>query len=79
MNKSLSNYRVEIASDVCDRDGIGLEVYQGKDLVLEIFRDDTENTRKVALFRNEVDLQLIEEAIKKFKTEVPWEFIDYDK
>lgn len=38
--------RVEIVSDVNQRDGIGVEIYQDNELIVEIFRDDVKkNTR----------------------------------
>ena len=38
-----SRIKIQIASDVNERDGIGLEVYLDDKLVIEIFRDDTRN------------------------------------
>jgi len=71
----LSDHKVIIASDVGDhRDGIGIEVYLGSELVMEIFRDDTKRTREVTLFQNEVSLALIEETIAAFKNELDWDF-----
>lgn len=65
-----------IASDVADRDGIGVELYVNGNLVVEIFRDDTKKTREVTLYEKDVPLEYVEEAISKFKTEIPWEFLD---
>ncbi|MCA0231869.1 MAG: hypothetical protein LCH91_15475 [Bacteroidetes bacterium] len=70
--------RVIIASDVNERDGIGVEIYRDDKLVIEIFRDDTKRTRTVTLFKQEISLELLEESIKTFKKEIPWDFIDYD-
>ncbi|MEL4389601.1 hypothetical protein [Shewanella xiamenensis] len=48
-----------IASDVGgSRDGIGIEVYSGSEILMEVFRDDTQKTREVTLY----------------KKEIPWEF-----
>lgn len=70
---------VIVASDVSgDRDGIGVEIYRGDKLVVEIFRDDTKRTRTVTLFQQDVSLELLEESIQTFKKEIPWDFIDYD-
>jgi len=74
MNKLLSKYKVQIASDVSNRDGIGIEVYLNDEIILEIFRDDTKKKREVTLFKKEVSLELIEESIEEFKKEIPWEF-----
>jgi hypothetical protein len=65
-----------VASDVGDRDGIGVELLIEGDLVLEIFRDDTKRAREVTLYRAEISLELVEEAIAKFKSEIPWDFLD---
>ncbi|WP_444910214.1 hypothetical protein [Microbulbifer sp. TRSA005] len=66
-----------IASDVGgDRDGIGVEVYTGKDMVLEVFRDDSKKTREVTLYKKDLDLELIEQTIALFKKEIPWDFQD---
>jgi len=59
--------RVIIASDVSDRDGIGVEIY----------RDDTKRTRTVTLYQQDIPLDLLEESIQTFKKEIPWDFIDY--
>ena len=70
--------RVIIASDVSDRDGIGVEIYRDDKLVVEIFRDDTKRTRTVTLYQQDISLDLLEESIQTFKKEIPWDFIDYD-
>lgn len=71
--------KVVVASDVSTRDGIGVEIYIGDELVLEIFRDDTKKSREVTLYKRDVPLELIEESISIFKKEIPWEFIDYNE
>lgn len=76
---SQSNLRVVVASDVNPRDGIGVEIYIDEDLVLEIFRDDTERTRTVTVFKEAVSLELMEESISIFKKEIPWDFIEYEE
>ena len=68
--------RTIIVSDLSKRDGIGIEIYRENKLVIEIFRDDSELTRTVTIFNKEIDLDLLEESIKIFKKEIPWEFID---
>ncbi len=74
MNK---NRRFLIASDVgSGRDGIGIELYEDDELVLEIFRDDSKKTRDIILYKNIMRLDLVEESIKKFIKEIPWEFQD---
>jgi hypothetical protein len=70
---------VIIASDVNERDGIGVEIYRDNQMVVEIFRDDTKRTRTITLFQQEVSLEFMEEAIAIFKKEIPWDFIDYSQ
>ena len=67
-----------VASDVSDRDGIGVEIYLGAELVVEVFRDDTRKAREVTLHKRDVPLEIVEESIAIFKKEIPWDFIDYD-
>jgi len=75
--------RIEIASDVYKRDGIGIEIYRDDKLKVEIFRDDTDKSRIISVFENDkfidIPLELMEEAIKVFKSDIPWDFIDYSK
>lgn len=75
----LKKDRVIIASDVTERDGIGIEVYRNNKLVVEIFRDDTDKTRTITVFKENVTLELMEECISTFKKEIPWDFIDYSE
>ena len=75
---TLPKDRVIIASDVSDRDGVGVEIYQDDKLVIEIFRDDTKLTRTVTLFQQDISLELLEESIETFNKEIPWDFIDYE-
>ncbi len=69
--------RVIIASDVNERDGIGVEIYRNDELIAEIFRDDTEKTRTIRIFKDNISLEQMEEFIQTFKKEIPWEFIEY--
>ena len=71
--------RVIIASDVNERDGIGVEIYRNDELVAEIFRDDTDKTRTIRVFKKNITLELMEECIKIFKKEIPWEFIIHEE
>ncbi|MGI2056165.1 hypothetical protein ACRN9T_03075 [Shewanella baltica] len=72
-NSKIEKYIV--ASDVGpSRDGIGIEVYSGNDMLLEVFRDDTKKTREVTLYKKELDLELVEQTIALCKKEIPWEF-----
>lgn len=72
----LDKNRVIIFSDVDKRDGIGIEVYQDDKLILEIFRDDTNRTKKATFFQQEISLDILEKSIETFKKEIPFDFID---
>ena len=67
--------RVEIVSDVNGRDGIGIEVYQNDELIVEIFRDDTKKTRIITNHKNDISVELMEDCINIFRKEIPWDFI----
>lgn len=69
--------RTIIASDVSDRDGIGVEIYRNDELIVEVFRDDTDKTRKIT--SKDISLELMEDAIETFIKEIPWDFIQYDE
>lgn len=69
--------RIIVASDINTRDGIGVEIYRNDELVIEIFRDDTDKTRTVTIYKKEISLEFLEECIQTFKKEIPWDFIDY--
>lgn len=62
-----------VASDVGRRDGIGVEIYAGGELVLEIFRDDTTRARTIWQ-RAPLDVELVEQALALFRAEIPWDF-----
>jgi hypothetical protein len=65
-----------IASNVGSRDGIGVEIYSGETMLLEIFRDDTKKKMEVTLYQKELDLELVEQAIALFKKEIPSKYED---
>ncbi|GER61041.1 hypothetical protein ULMA_31490 [Patiriisocius marinus] len=48
-------------------------------MIAEIFRDDTEKSRTIRIFKENISLELMEECIQTFKKEIPWEFIEYDE
>jgi hypothetical protein len=70
--------RVVVASDVNTRDGIGVEIYRNDQLVIEIFRDDTDKTRTITVYTKDIPLELMEESIQTFKKNIPWDFIAYN-
>ena len=73
-----SNYQIVKASDVSDRDGVGVEISRDGKIVCEIFRDDTDRTRTVWLAEQVVPLEELEGFIQIFKDGIDWAFIDYD-
>ena len=77
MNNNFSKIeKYVIASDVGSRDGIGVEIYSGETILIEIFRDDTKKKMEVTLYQKELDLELVEQAIALFKKEIPNEYED---
>lgn len=72
---SSSKDRFVLVSDVGLRDGIGVEIYRGNELIIELFRDDTEKTRTITVFKESISLELMEKSIEIFKKEIPWAFI----
>ena len=78
MSFARNKYRVVVASDVNPRDGIDVEIYQGDELLIEIFRDDTERTREITMYRDAFSLEEMEGFIQIFKDEIPWDFIEYE-
>jgi hypothetical protein len=63
-----------IASDVSNRNGIGIEFYHGEKIFIEIFRDDLRKTRIINTFGNDIPLEVMEECIITFKKEIPLDF-----
>ena len=74
-----SDFDITVASDVNERDGIGVEInYKGR-FIMEIFRDDTEKTRIITAVDNKIPLDLMEKCIEIFKSNIDWAFIKYDE
>ena len=59
-----------IASDINERDGIGIELWKGDELILEIFRDDEKKTKTVTLFKKSVSLDLMEKSLEFFSKNI---------
>ena len=78
MSFDRKNYDITVASDVCDRDGIGVEFWKDGSMVAEIFRDDTKRTREIWISKQKVSLEEMEGFIQLFKDEIPWDFIEYE-
>ncbi len=70
----LKKDRIEIASDINKRDGIGIEVYRNNEMIVEIFRDDSDRKRTITVYKENISLELMEECIKTFKKEIPRDF-----
>jgi len=70
-----TNYNIVRASDVSDRDGIGVEISRDGKIVCEIFRDDTDRTRIMWLAEQVLPLEELEGFIQIFKDEIDWDFI----
>ena len=68
--------RTMVFSDVSERDGLGIEIYRDDELVIEVFRDDIKRTRTVAAFKEDISLELVEDAIAIFKKEITWDYIE---
>ena len=71
-----SNLKVIIVSDVNQRDGIGIEIWEKDKLIIEIFRDDSKKSREVTTYKKDISLDLVEYAIDCFKKEIPNKFLD---
>jgi len=78
MSFDKSEYQVVVASDVCTRDGVGIEISRNGEMLCEIFRDDTDLNRTVSVFKETISLEEMEGFIEIFKEKIDWEFIDYD-
>ena len=68
-------YKLIVASDVDERDGVGIDVYKDDKLLVEIFRDDTNRVPQISLHKRDRELHLIEASIAAFKEEIPWDYI----
>lgn len=55
-------FRKQLASDV-NRDGLGVELLSGDDVVAEVFRRDADHSLIITTFNNDVPLVVIEEFI----------------
>lgn len=75
-SKSLKDYKVIVASNVNERDGIGIEIWEWEKnkILIEVFRDDENVDYTISLFEEGLPLKLIEESIECFKKEIPSEF-----
>ncbi|MBD9632713.1 MULTISPECIES: hypothetical protein [Pseudomonadaceae] len=63
-------YRIQFASDVNPRDGLGLECWADNVPILEIFRDDRNQRYVVNLFQQDVPLEILEALIPTARKEL---------
>lgn len=75
----IEDCEILVASDVNERDGFGIEVWYKKELIIEIFRDDSELTKTITIFKNELPLDFVEDCIKAFKEKKLEDYIDYSQ
>lgn len=67
-------YRIEVASDIHNRDGIGITLYKNEKEIIEVFRDDSDKTRSISIFTESVSLDEMTNAIESFKKEITWSY-----
>ncbi|MCP2039504.1 hypothetical protein L1281_000069 [Neisseria sp. HSC-16F19] len=66
----MDKIRYQYASDVnSGRDGLGLEVWQGTQMLLEIFQDDAKGTVTLNTFGQDIALETVCAAIAEFKNQ----------
>ncbi|MBL8505392.1 MAG: hypothetical protein JNJ51_03440 [Methylobacillus glycogenes] len=68
--------RIETFTDVHERDGSGIEVFENHELVIEIFRDDSAHSQMVTLPKGQVSLEMLEAAIQAFRARGLHKFLD---
>ena len=73
---SEKRFEVVIASDIATRDGIGIELYENGEIILEVFRDDSRKTREITLYKRDIPIEIVEEALEVFRKEIPRDFLD---
>lgn len=78
-NNYFKDYKVFIASDVSERDGVGIEIHKEDKILIEIFRDDTNKSFTISCLEIDLPLELVEKAIELFRKEISQDFINYDK
>ena len=77
ITKTIDDYKLEVSSDVHERDGIGIRLIRNDIEQFEIFRDDTNKERYITFYVSDVPEIYLNQAIDRFKTEL-WNFIKYD-
>jgi hypothetical protein len=67
----IDGYRLILASDVLDRDGLGLEIYDESGLVAEIFRNDlTGEVKFASVVGASMPLVVLEQFVSQAKIDL---------
>jgi len=61
-------YEVIVGSDVAERDGMYLELYDAAEQILEVFYSDADGSMTFSAFRSDLPLVVVEWAIAEGKT-----------
>ena len=59
----IEDHQIIVFSDVADRDGLGVELWDGDAQLAEAFRDDTAGTFTFTTFDQDLPVVLVEEFI----------------
>jgi len=61
------HYEVIVGSCVAERDGMCLELYDGEDLLLEVFYSDVDGAMTFSAFQQDLPLAVVEWALAEGK------------
>ena len=59
----IDSHQIIVFSDVADRDGLGVELWDGDSQLAEAFRDDTAGTFTFTTFDQDLPVVLVEEFL----------------
>ena len=59
----IDSHQIVVFSDVADRDGLGVELWDGDSQLAEAFRDDTAGTFTFTTFDQDLPVVLVEEFL----------------
>ncbi len=54
--------------------GIGVELWQNNELVIEVTRNYSTKERTITLYKKDLPLDIIEKCIEAFKSQIPWDY-----
>lgn len=60
-------YELIVGSDVSERDGMYLEIYEGPDQILEVFYSDGDGSMTFSAYKQDLPLGVVEWAIAEGK------------